>query len=67
MMTQRNPHRQQIIRFALVLSLGVFLSACAAPPPPHLQRRESSIPWNRPASWEGAGAMGGAMPTGIGN
>jgi hypothetical protein len=21
--------------------------------------KESSIPWNRPASWEGAGALGG--------
>ena len=24
----------------------------------------SSIPWNKPASWEGAGALGGFMPQG---
>jgi len=24
----------------------------------------SSIPWNKPASWEGAGALGGMMPQG---
>ena len=22
----------------------------------------SSIPWNKPQSWEGAGALGGALP-----
>jgi hypothetical protein len=24
----------------------------------------SSIPWNKPANWEGAGALGGFMPQG---
>jgi len=24
-------------------------------------RAEGSLPWNRPASWEGAGALGSAM------
>lgn len=24
----------------------------------------SSIPWNRPATWEGTGALGGFMPQG---
>jgi hypothetical protein len=24
----------------------------------------SSIPWNKPASWEGTGALGGFMPQG---
>ena len=26
----------------------------------------SSIPWNRPQSWEGSGALGGFMPPGGG-
>jgi len=43
----------------------LFLGACAASPPAHQRARESSIPWNRPASWEGGGALGGAMPTGM--
>lgn len=54
-------------RCLLLFLMTAFLTACAAPPPPHMQRRESSIPWNRPASWEGAGAMGGSMPTGMRN
>jgi len=40
------------------------LSACetTAPPPSEAsQRGLSTIPWNRPAKWEGGGALGSQM------
>ena len=47
--------------FALaVMILG--LAACASNDPLSDGRpRESSIPWNRPESWEGPGVYGSAM------
>lgn len=53
----------------LLLAATVLLSGCeTAPensPTANPQRAAvSSIPWNKPASWEGAGALGGFMPQG---
>jgi hypothetical protein len=42
---------------AVALALG---SGCATPK----EGEVSSIPWNRPQQWEGAGALGGFRPPG---
>ncbi len=49
-------------RFLALLALlaAVFLTACQAPK----EGEVSSIPWNRPQSWEGTGALGGLQPGG---
>jgi hypothetical protein len=45
----------------LALSCGVALfSSCSTPKEGEI----SSIPWNRPQKWEGAGALGGFRPPG---
>jgi hypothetical protein len=50
------------IALAVLTALALGLSACASNDPTDDGRpRESSIPWNRPASWEGAGVYGSAM------
>ncbi len=46
-----------LLIFAAVLLLG----GCATEGTSHSSHNESSLPWNRPQSWEGAGAMGAAM------
>jgi hypothetical protein len=57
---------RRLVTLLMLTTVGLFAVGCAPREPAHTQRRESSIPWNRPASWEGAGALGGAMPTGMG-
>ena len=50
--------------FALaVLSALAFLAGCASTPPDTdtSGQAPSSMPWNKPESWEGSGALGGAM------
>jgi hypothetical protein len=52
---------------ALALALLSLLTGCqtASEPTASPDRAAvSSIPWNRPASWEGTGALGGFMPQG---
>lgn len=51
----------------LLLILPFLLAGCQTPPEPTAtpdRAAVSSIPWNRPASWEGTGALGGFMPQG---
>lgn len=41
---------------------ALFLPACQTAPETDASRRGvSTIPWNRPAKWEGGGALGGQM------
>ena len=47
---------------ALLAGITVLISGCATPK----ENEVSSIPWNRPQSWEGSGAMGGFRPPGQG-
>jgi hypothetical protein len=44
---------------ALVAAFG--FSACSTTDPATGKPRESSIPWNRPSSWEGPGVYGSAL------
>jgi len=39
------------------------LTGCATTPKPESDNSVSTIPWNRPASWEGRGPLGGMMMT----
>lgn len=43
--------------------MGIFaLTGCQTPPPSEAaQRGLSTIPWNRPAKWEGGGVLGSQM------
>ncbi|MGA2138197.1 MAG: hypothetical protein ABSH14_04975 [Verrucomicrobiia bacterium] len=45
---------------ALVATVVLLASGCATPK----EGDVSSIPWNRPQQWEGAGGMGGFRPPG---
>jgi hypothetical protein len=55
-------------RLALLtlITIALGLSACASSNDPMSdgRPRESSIPWNRPQSWEGPGVYGSAMNQG---
>lgn len=53
----------------LLILVATVFTGCqsAAPDDPTTTAASSSvsaIPWNKPASWEGAGALGGFMPQG---
>jgi len=52
----------------LLLGALPLISGCQSAPEPSTSSAAStavsSIPWNKPASWEGAGALGGFMPQG---
>jgi len=54
----------------LILST-LLLSGCATEPSNDITTPESAsvsaIPWNKPASWEGSGALGGFSPQGGGH
>jgi hypothetical protein len=52
-----NPCRRCLL-LALLTVLAVAASGCMTPQ----EGDVSSIPWNRPQSWEGQGALGGALP-----
>lgn len=43
---------------ALLAALAASTTGCMTPK----EGDVSSIPWNRPQSWEGQGALGGALP-----
>ncbi len=45
---------------ALAATVVLLASGCATP----REDDVSSIPWNRPQQWEGAGGMGGFRPPG---
>jgi hypothetical protein len=48
----------------ILLAIATTLVGCASTKPINEEERVSSIPWNRPASWEGQGQFGGMMPSG---
>ena len=51
-------------RLLFLAMIAAALPACetTAPPPSEAsQRGLSTIPWNRPAKWEGGGALGSQM------
>jgi hypothetical protein len=51
-------------RLLLLALTAAFLVGCetTAPPPSQASERGlSTIPWNRPAKWEGGGALGSQM------
>jgi hypothetical protein len=58
-------------KFGIVLALSgltIFIQACASTDSgnqsssaPVQQDHVSTVPWNRPASWEGSGQLGGMM------
>lgn len=47
----------------LGLGVGALFSGCATTPTSDSDE-VSTIPWNRPASWEGRGPLGGMMMNG---
>lgn len=53
---------------ALLALSTLLLIGCATEPSTDIRSPESasvsSIPWNKPASWEGSGALGGFSPQG---
>ena len=55
---------------ALILLTFVFVGCQSVPDPgtsSPASASVSAIPWNKPASWEGAGALGGFTPQGGGH
>jgi len=48
----------------LLAAIASGLAACATETTAAGQSRESTIPWNRPAKWEGPGVYGSAMNEG---
>jgi hypothetical protein len=51
----------RLLKISLVLCVAGILSGCATDDSQSAAHAEGSLPWNRPASWEGAGALGSAM------
>jgi hypothetical protein len=54
-------------RWLVLLTLvgaALGFAGCASDDPVTGRQTESSIPWNRPQNWEGAGAYGSAMNQG---
>ena len=54
--------RRWLLLLGLVAVTGLSLG-CASPNT-STDEKVSTIPWNRPQSWEGAGALGGFRPPG---
>jgi len=54
--------RRWLLLLGLVAGTGLGLG-CASPNT-STDEKVSTIPWNRPQSWEGAGALGGFRPPG---
>ncbi len=48
------------LNLAALVALSI-LTGCAGLESESAHKTGGSIPWNRPASWEGAGALGAAM------
>lgn len=61
-----------LARMTMILLATMIVAGCQTTqeqqppqlPPSPSSAAVSSIPWNKPASWEGAGALGGFMPQG---
>lgn len=53
---------KRLLLLALLVTCGVGLTACATTEDTSASRPGvSTIPWNRPAKWEGGGVLGGQM------
>jgi len=47
----------------ILAAVAMLATGCQSPSGNDLDRpRESSIPWNKPQSWEGPGVLGNSMP-----
>jgi hypothetical protein len=57
-------HRLCLVSAIVILPLLPGCQTPSEPTPSPDRAAVSSIPWNRPASWEGTGALGGFMPQG---
>lgn len=59
---------KKLLSALLLAAVSGILAGCQAGPNDSLSGPDraavSSIPWNKPASWEGTGALGGFMPQG---
>jgi hypothetical protein len=51
----------KLLKISLFVLLAAILTGCATDDSQSATHSEGSLPWNRPASWEGAGALGSAM------
>jgi hypothetical protein len=54
--------KRTVFGILLVAIAGLLLGGCAGDDKPRDPNQVSNIPWNRPESWEGKGAMGGFAP-----
>jgi len=50
-----------LLRISLLVFSAAFLLGGCALEEKNSAHAEGTLPWNRPQSWEGAGAMGAAM------
>jgi PBP1b-binding outer membrane lipoprotein LpoB len=51
----------KLLKISLLILLAAILTGCATDDSQSAAHAEGSLPWNRPAYWEGAGALGSAM------
>jgi hypothetical protein len=51
----------KLLKISLLILLAAAIIGCATDDSTSSAHSEGSLPWNRPASWEGAGALGSAM------
>lgn len=51
----------KLLKISLLILLAAVITGCATDDSASAAHSEGSLPWNRPASWEGAGALGSAM------
>jgi hypothetical protein len=51
---------RHLVLLSLLAATAILTNGCATPK----EGDVSSIPWNRPQSWEGQGALGGFRPPG---
>lgn len=59
-MPMLSSRRKFFLPALLAMGCVLLISGCVTQDPN--RARESSIPWNRPASWEGPGVLGAGMP-----
>jgi len=53
----------RILGLFLAIAAIICLSACQSDQSqPQDPNKVSTIPWNRPETWEGSGGLGGMMP-----
>lgn len=53
---------KRFVWLLLMVSIGLLFAGCASVKETDSDSEQvSTIPWNRPASWEGRGPLGGMM------